>query len=271
MDRDSLQQTLNAAADLISESVIPLLVFDDHSRLVNIGSGVLMIAGPHRCVVTAGHVIDSAGEHAVLTRDSAGEIIGVGALGTMTEPARPHRHLDPVDLAMIFLSASCTEALIARSALFLEVSALSERTTPDTHYVAIGFPASRNKSGRERSALGGQEKVFAFEQTFAYSRAATDGDYASAGANPALQFVTRFDHSRTIVDGSNRGFPHPRGMSGGGLFRLASATSSNERYSQPELVGIGTRYVEKRGLIVATRANYIRQLLTEAPSAQQLV
>jgi hypothetical protein len=127
----------------------------------------------------------------------------------------------------------------------------------------IGFPSSRNKWKRERTNAGQIERVLPFEQAFACARPGRDEVYGVAEANVATHLVLEFRHLHSKILGTGDVFPHPRVMSGGGVFRLGSIGRPKSPAEPPELVGIGTRYLERRGLIEAVRAKHVLAALAE--------
>lgn len=265
MDLENQQRDLNAAADFSADSVIPIAILVGGSQLASIGSGVLITTESEACVVTAAHVVDDAKGQALLTRNSNGDVFALGSVGMRT-PEPPQGLLDAADLAVIQIDPAAAAAmdLGPDSTRLLRESTLSDACPSDATYVAIGYPASRNKWQSERAVFGGRDMVLGYEEYFAFANAAAFDTYESNGCEPALHLITVFDHSRTKIDGDDSGFPHPRGMSGGGLFCLSRKGSAVE---QPMLVGICTRYVEPRRLIVATRATLVRQILASLTKA----
>jgi len=135
------------------------------------------------------------------------------------------------------------------------------RSTPEAVYAFIGYPYSLNRVKKTLSK-GGRLVPFVPRTAalFAPARAGTAEAYRAAGADRRVNFVATFRHSAERRDDDpTRPLPHPCGISGGAAYSLGRYRRTAE--SALRIVGVGTEYHERAGLLVAANARAIRFLI----------
>lgn len=272
---DVVADRLTQITEEARSCVIPLFTSKGRGRgFLPAGSAVLIErADGLRLGVTAGHVLDGLAGLPLLT-------LGTQATGLIqlrydtsltSQPPRPNRHNDRVDLAAFPIGDDLAAKLLTKGALFFSAARIRHDWNARGIYVAIGFPHKLNKVKRRRTEPFPSEDKQASKTrktppyvipnvaVLAPCTAASDERYAEVDADLELNFVAAFRH-QDLQDTTGRPYPHPRGMSGGAVFRIGT-DDVLVRAGEIELAGIGTEYHDTRGLLVAASAPALRILL----------
>lgn len=256
--------------------VIPLYTSEGPGRgYLPVGSAVLVrrVDG-YRMAVTAGHVMDNVAPLPLFTWGTAETgLVILDYEGTLTsEPARPNRKKDPVDLAAFPLDTETVRKLEITGAAFLTDIKICHDWDAKGIYVAIGFPHARNKVKRRVTsepadagnpmASRSQPRPYVMPNTavLAPCEASNEERYREVNADLELNFVVNFRHKQ-VRDTEGKAYPHPRGMSGGAIFRIGR-DDTLVRADEIQLAAIGTEYHEKLGLLIGASAPAVRHLVT---------
>lgn len=254
-------------------SLIPLFTSEGRGRGFSPAGSAMLIerSDGAKLVVTAGHVLDNLGGLPLLARGGkATDLIKLPYDNALTsQPARPSRKDDRVDLAAFHLPHELVTKLLTTGARFLAERRIRLDWDKKGVYFALGFPHRVNKVKRRRASADAQPSrsrkpdpyVIPNVAVLAPCEAAPDERYAEVKADLELNFVLIFRHSeeRDMIE---KPYPHPRGMSGGGIFRIGTNDALVKAH-EIELAGIGTEYHEKSGLIVAASAPAVRRIVSE--------
>ena len=167
-----------------------------------------------------------------------------------------------MDVGAFAVDDTIADQLRAADATFLSEGSLSDETDAESIYAFAGFPLKINRFRKEREPDGGAAFVIPHQRLVVFAKPAEKAAYARARTDPTLNFVADFKHQRAqYYDDPQPGFPHPKGMSGGAVFRMKSTSRTPFRSADIGLVGIGIEYHEKPGLLVAANARALRILL----------
>jgi hypothetical protein len=267
MDATAKNQSakLQPLVDAARSYVIPLFAALGRRRFTSSGSAVLITTGARFYAFTAGHVLDAVAPDPLFTwsTKSIGSIRLKYAAALTSEPRMARRRDDRVDLAAFPIDTVVVEKLIAAGAMFAPDSLLSDEVDQRALYAFVGYPHSANEIKRAKSESGRLHPVIPNVATFAPARHADVATYASVNADPRLNFVAHFNHSaERREDAPARPMPHPRGMSGGAAYCLGLSPDLTAALDALRLVGIGTEYHPREGLLVAANTRAVRHLIS---------
>lgn len=254
----SLPGDLSARAFAQPDALVPLFL-DDGIRLQQVASGVAIRLGEDELfILCAAHVTDLLSQ-GLLCLPTIGGITGIkGAHGGVRLPRGMARSSDKDDIAYLRLNASFAETLDSRiRPLDREDVHLHETLVEDDIYTFGGYPISKSKT----SAAHSETEVFLYT-----GAAAAPVKYQKLAYNPSTHILINFNRktSRT-PDGEHRIPPHPRGISGGGVFAWRKDWA--ERRSTAgggHLVAIGHSYLAQHHCLVGTRIHLHLYLIAKA-------
>src|SRR5216684_1086573 len=152
---DAVTRRLAQITGQARSCVIPLFTSEGRRRgFLAAGSAVLIErADGLRLAVTAGHVLNGLAGLPLLT-------LGTNATGLIklrydasvtSQPPRPNRHHDRVDLASFPITDDVAAKLLTTGASFFSGTRIRHDSNPRGNYVAIGFPHRLNKVKRRRT------------------------------------------------------------------------------------------------------------------------
>ena len=230
------------------------------------GSAVLILRSDGcNLAVTAGHVLDHVTPLPLLTLGTpeSGLVQLSYSTAVTSQPGRPNRQHDSVDLAAFALDSTTTDRLLAKGVSFFPEKNIRHDWSAAGIYVAVAFPHSRNAVKRRKNPNDPTKRPFGRyvipnSAVFAPCTAAPDDQYGTVAADLELNFVVAFRHQQ-VRDTEGNVYPHPRGMSGGAIYRIGT-NDTLTKANEIQLVAIGTEYHEKKGLLVAASAPALRRI-----------
>lgn len=244
---------LDVFIDTLYRRVVPLYSFDKRQRPFLSASAVPFESGDVRFLITAAHAclrgvkpipLFVYGEHRI------------HALTELRGAWEHHRGSSPdLDVAVIALDSACADDLWQRHwpATPEDVGVVAPKT-PGVHYLVAGYPASRNRRRPPQFGLPGR------------ATALVTGEICSVQEVPGVDkvddahFALSLPHQSVPSPGGGEfRVPRPRGMSGGGIWRLEIDTVKGV-VGRPFLVGIGIEYHQSQKTFIATRIQAVPPL-----------
>lgn len=230
------------------------------ARLRALGSGVLLRLKEEVFLLTVAHVTDEMDRGSLLIPGRE-EIVPIdGFRSHVPLPVGSTRAADKIDIAYLRLSEqSRLDVHSDFEPLEWNNLGIFDTLCEGDLYTFAGFPASRSKtrSGIVRGEL------------FKYSGgAASNSLYADLDYDPSQQIAIAFNRKRSMVGDQLQTAPHPRGISGGGIFAWPKSVRFGPSDQQPRrLVGIGHTFHEAPGCLVGTRINgYVAAIAANHPA-----
>ena len=243
--RENLKQTERR----IQKTICPIYGIDNNDQPYLVGSSIPFRIQSRSFLVTAAHVLD---EHQWTTLYTGGDEELVQLAGSSHRIQRPTagRHVDNFDFGFIEISSSNSNQWSRYT--FLTTSDLDAEDVPDGHtlYAFVGFPETRNR------ALRGHK--FRLSAAIFVLLSCSFERYGSLGLNPGTHFLGEFDREkqidseRKVVTG-----PDPRGISGGGVWRLGRASEFASPSNSEKLIGIGIEYRRAEKVLVGVRISLV--------------
>ena len=232
----------------LSDAFRPVLYAEEGSAgRRTTGTAFVVEDDERRLVVTAKHVL----------RGCEQKYFGVVGQNTVKWPRRYSTlealqpGLPDADLAWASATvAKDDEALAAAIPIALTKADLCEQT--GSAYVAVGFPTSKAKLRDAQAVL--HAKLMA-----AVVELAPAAHCSQLGLHPQVQMgLTYSQHDRTDLLGDPTVGAVPTGMSGGAVFALMKAlTTDGSEHAVPFLVGVLTEFHEQENTLVATRIKHL--------------
>ena len=229
------------------DSIVPIFLWRTESeRLEQVGSAVLLRMGKRGFLLTAGHVADLhvEGKLCVPTRDGiAGVFDGVGGNRILAIEARSH---DPVDVGYLTLtSETVTEFHPPLCVLERQYVDPNGGVEPGDICAVGGYSITKARAGADLNSSGAYSYVgFAADHT----------QYQSLGYDPDVNIVVTYRRKKSVFpEGDRINPPHPRGLSGGGIFRLSADLQPEWSATPRQLVGIIHTFKQRENCFVGTR------------------
>lgn len=240
----------------IFDSICPIFLERNEDVVEQVGSGVLVTISGAIFLLTAAHVVDWSGQGALCIPSNAGIVPIEGSVVSLETPKRVTRSKDIIDLAYYKFSKSLAASLhqslhpLERSNLWL-----TDNTLDDDVYTFSGFPVSKSRS---------KEGTVSTE-LFSYSgHAAIDEKYENLGYDKDTNIVINYRLKKSVSpDGVKLNPPHPRGISGGGIFRWPKDVGHRPQELRRSLVGIAHTYLKQQNCLIGTRLDLYYQLIAQ--------
>lgn len=229
------------------DSVCPIFVcLKVSEKIEQIGSGVLLQIKNQVFILTAAHVTDwkEKGELCIPTKNG---IEGIeGHIAGIVLPKGVSRTKDKIDMSYFCLSKSLVGKLHKSfKPLTLEDCWLTDNTQPKDIYSFSGFPLSKAKTLNDKYT----------SEMMTYSGVSTSfTKYEKLGYSDDTNIVIDFRRKKSAnIDGVKNMPPHPKGISGGAIFRWPKDPDIEPKYFKRTLVGIGHTYLQKHNTLIGTK------------------
>lgn len=229
------------------DSVCPIFVcYKASNKIEQIGSAVLLEIEGQMFLLTAAHVADwrDKGELCIPTEKG---IEGIeGHIASMNVPKGVSRNKDKIDMAYFCLSEALVKKL-HRSFLPLTMDDcwLTDNTQPKDIYSFSGFPLSKAKNRNDRYS----------SEMVTYSGVSTSAiKYEKLGYSDDTNIVIDYRRKKSVnLEGIKNMPSHPKGISGGAIFRWPKDPDIEPKYFKRTLVGIGHTYLQKHNTLIGTK------------------
>jgi hypothetical protein len=238
-----------------SNAVMPIFLTDNFNENVEqIGSGVLIEIGEEIYLLTAAHVTDWRDKGILCIPGKSGIKPIAGHVVSLEMPTKIDRQNDKVDISYFRLSHDLAQDLHDEAKpIVREDMNLTESLIEGDLYTFAGYPLTKTKVKTD---------VVSSEPFFFTGEASSAQKYSTLGYDIHRNIVINFNRKKVkYYDGSQFTAPHPRGVSGGGIFSWPKDFSVRPRMPERLLVGIGHTYHERHHCLVGTRINVYLSLI----------
>lgn len=240
----------------IFDSICPIFLDRNEDVVEQVGSGVLVLVSDTVFLLTAAHVVDWSSQGALCIPSNAGIVPIEGSVVSIETKRGVARSKDKIDLAYYKLTKSLASNLhqslwpIERNYLWL-----TDNTLDDDVYTFSGFPVNKSKSKEETVST----------ELFSYSgHAAIDEKYENLGYDKDTNIVIDYRIKTSVSPGGVKiNPPHPRGISGGGVFRWPKDVGHRSQELRRSLVGIAHTYLKQHNCLVGTRLDLYYRLIEQ--------
>jgi hypothetical protein len=247
-----LRENLSAAERRIQNAVCPIYGCDDRGKPYLIGSSLLLSVGDKLLLVTAAHVLDWNRDTSLYVAGPVKPILIEGD-SYRTQPPKAGRDKDLADLGIIDVS-NLPRVQWSRYRI-LTPADLDVDDCPAEHilYGFAGFPVTRNRVYLTTIKLSSMACVVVASPSDAYAR---------LELHPATHFLGNFDRNRQVdsVKGLFTG-PDPKGMSGGGVWRLGAPKEFSMGTASERLIGIGIEHRKDDKVLLGVRVSAVVALI----------
>jgi hypothetical protein len=251
MSADGLRR-MRESAERVADSAVPVYRYVARGTPELIGSAVLLEICERRFLCTAAHVLDARdGRDVHLPHGRTLQPFGA-AVHITQMPASGRREDDKLDFAIVELEGDNFDRF--SSYRFITLAEIDQNEVPRAGrtYAFAGYPVSRNKS--KRGTAGVREHVVH------YTGGPLPQDrYDNEGLNLAPHLIVDFN-LKNMVEGQEIVQPiHPRGLSGGTVWRLGDLQEFEDHTNREGLVGIGMEF--RDDALIAVRISVILEAI----------
>ena len=237
-----IQKALVVMHPGLRQFTYPLFAVDEHDRPELFASSVLIEVDGRTVLITAAHAISE-----ILGVESRVHVGLDGGIETLPPfILSSHGGADPYDLAAVEITGEMAHRF--RKPLPLAQTSV----VGDPHMRVIhGFPVTKNTLRKSVDEIAKKFSAHAF--TYAGASKGLEDRYAQFGKDPAIHIALQYEKKGRNDGGDIVHPPHPRGISGGGLWQVPDVYRPNE----VRLEGIAFEYHKTGPLVFATRIEYV--------------
>jgi hypothetical protein len=250
-----LRENLRAAERRIQNAVCPIYGCDDRGKPYLIGSSLLLSVGDKLLLVTAAHVLDWNKDTSLYVAGPVKPILIEGD-SYRTQPPKAGRDGDLADVGIIDVSNIPREQWSRYRVLTPAGLDVDDFPADHSLYGFAGFPVSRNRVYLTTIKPSSMACVVVASSPDAYAR---------LELHPATHFLGNFDRNRQVdsVKGLFTG-PDPKGMSGGGVWRLGTPKEIATGTISECLIGIGIEHRKDDKVLLGVRVSAVVALIGAA-------
>jgi hypothetical protein len=226
------------------KSVIPIIEYQKPFHYVA-ASCVYLMFNNKKVLVTASHAIKDPNDFLIPGKSKLERISGY----FIRINSKSNR--DTHDLFMISLND--VEANKLSHFIPTRISNSKCNIVSDTHYAFLGYPASKSEKFRHHANN--------FKSYSYVSYGIDEHDYNRFGYTPDYHILGKFEREDSLnINLNAMVFPSPKGMSGGGIWRIMS---NSDLYSAiyPEFVGIIIEQSDNKKHLVGVKKNIILECI----------
>ena len=243
-----------------SSAIVPILLWEPKAgHPIHVGSAVLLRIGTATVLLTAAHVTDLRQEGKLCIPSRRGVTDFAGSIGANPLPPGLSRNQDPIDVGFLVPSEGSQCDLPSEYTPIAPADVdLTNPVLPGEFCLVAGVPLSRNWAKHSGAEVTGSRLNFV---GIAYPHAT----YAARGYDPRTNILIEYHLDKAIYpEGDRANPPSPRGMSGGGVFRLGRDAKGSPDSSRAELVGVMHKFVEREHMFVSTAIRAVLKLLLDS-------
>ena len=260
---------LAARADELSLRVLevtaPIYRPDERRRPEAIGSAVLLALGDARFLVTAGHVLDLAGERPWVV-PAGDQLLNVHGQGyrLFLSGATALRD-DSVDIGTIRLAGEAWSSAPSTAFASWPELDLVEAVMTRNAFGLVGYPSAKQRHSVKGTTLAAQAYQFAGLE-------APQDVYRAEGINPAVNLIVGFNKRRTLGPNGPVTAPDLFGVSGAGLWRFGRFLRHATLAARLSGIVIEWRRSGRNKYVMATRIRpIIAKLADRYPDVEEFV
>ena len=257
MNEESLElaKLAGQAANVLVNYVIP--VYQTRRGMpAQVGTGFIVRAGGEHFFVTAGHVFDLRAEGMLYFYSDVNihRFINGSARWTSFDRSRQD---DDLDVAVVKLSRQALPPYRKIKKVAMDLNVLAPRRLRErAHYLAVGFPHSKNRPNPTANHIDASAWGF-------YGESLPPSEYSRAGIAPDSHILLKFEEKRgfdakLLPIRMNK----PQGMSGAPIWMLAS-----DHYSDPNegpvVVAVATAHRKALKAVQGTDVVVVHQMIAE--------
>jgi hypothetical protein len=253
-----VHERLQPIVERLAESTVPICQKGPRGLPVPAGSGVLFRLQEQRFLITASHVFEPAIPDAPLYAIVNTHFVILSAPRRRTREGGGGRSEGRADLAIVTLGADQSDqwshgTFLGASEVDPVIRDLDQ--APTTGYLTIGYPNTL----QPRILKAGEYQAVAHH--FSTHRVDISEDNA-VGARPELHLALGLDRRNFAGVPPVVELVHPRGMSGGGVWRIPNLLRAQPLF--PQLVAIFIEYHAQEHLMLATWIGHVIAELANA-------
>lgn len=239
-----------------SRAIVPVLLWRPKANHpIHVGTCVLVRIAGRPVLLTAAHVIDLRHEGKLCIPGLRGATEFAGSLGANLLPPGTSREQDPLDVGFLVPSTDIHSALPHDYQAIEPPSVdLTGSVNAREFCLVAGFPLSRKWAKHQNGEVTASRLNFV-------GVAFNHSEYAAHGYDSRANILVEYHLDKAIYpEGDRADAPSPRGMSGGGVFRIGRDESGRPDSSRADLVGIMHTFIERKHMFVATRIGEVLRL-----------
>ncbi len=261
--RAFMTRTSVEVCEPISKVTMPLFA-EANGQAWLCATGVLLRVRTRHFILTAAHVFDNWSTRPIpinITDGVNGNLLfPIGEVTLRRSPTADPRDRpadDPYDICVCDISQATAERIVVGNRFrFLELTEVDpwDKQDPRSWYTVFGFPGELNRTELAPMVLGSNACSYA---TFLYlgGRGEIPWNDADRGVGILMDYgpnTTRNDSGQTVIP------PHPFGMSGGGMWRVAEYGTNMGDWSVKslKLIGIQSAVYEPEQALRGTRVEH---------------
>jgi hypothetical protein len=219
------------------------------------GCAVLITHNNNYFALSNAHVIADNFLNRTRFHSGIGEFKSLSGQTYFTKMPPSNRRIDDtLDIGIIHLENETAQTLLAVGSLFLDANYLisGHAATPGEYILIAGYPYSQFRLDFKNHKI--KPTPFILKSSLFLK------DCSHINFPPNLHFVLKYSRNKILNyrDKKRKGGPHPKGMSGSGLWLLKKGADGEFR---PYLIGISSEYLENRALIVSTKIDLFADII----------
>lgn len=229
------------------ESLVPIFFWSSAQKHPEqIGTGIYLALGKKAYLLTAGHVVDYRERGSLYVPSNSGLVGLNGGVGGNALSPNSSRQDDKYDVAYIRLSDETQHQLHASFVpLNRKYVDLEGYVEPGTPCSIGGYPLTRAR----RTETTYQSETYSY-----VGIAANHATYSRLGYDPAIHIIIQYRIKKAVFyEGDRTQPPHPRGLSGGGIFQLQPSNFQDLERSPRKLIGSMHTYIKRENCFIGTR------------------
>lgn len=243
-----------------TNAIVPVLLWKSKaSRPHHVGSAVMLHLDGRTCLLTAAHVADLHHEGKLCIPGPGGATEFAGGIGFNLLPPGISRNIDPIDIAFL-VPTEDQHSVLPDEYKPVEPKCidLSGKLEEGDFCLIAGYPLSRAWVKYKNNEIIGSRLHFV-------GVAVAQSQYAAHGCNSDVNILIEYHLNKAIYpEGDRANAPSPRGMSGGGVFRIRRDKNGRPDSSAAELIGVMHTFREKQNMFVATKLIEVFRLISKA-------
>jgi hypothetical protein len=237
-----------ADVEVLSRSVLPLSIYDEHRRPVPQATGILLRVDGCHFLVTAGHAVIRTRERHLY---AGFPDIALQRVPALVRQASRIDFLVEDDLDIGLLPLPSSKLGKFSSGTFLDMDSLYVSGPPDPwgdkspDFLVYGFPVAASQVKIDRAAKFIRQTSFNLR-----TYASPASEYAKQRMTPQRHLLLNHDPKDVLVEGQLRTMPNMVGVSGGAVIYCP-------RNRRPALIAMVIEHHRTSRVIVATRIGHI--------------
>jgi hypothetical protein len=245
----------------LQEFLVPLYLPNERDKLQLLGSGILLRIAGRQFLITAAHVLDDASPERpiYIPNEERGDSPLQGIPCVTAIPEGGERRHDRLDIGVVEMHNATIGNLPGYEFLTVADIGMSERPVEGCTYSLMGFPYTKNKPPYCTNHV--RPTLVTYTTT-----SADESLYQSMGSATDTSLLLHLKREDTMLAYGNRGkapatAPHPKGMSGGAVWRLEGVARQAGCNSVNKLVGVFIEYHKDHHVVVATKVDVVVDLI----------